>query len=42
MAYTIKRFSLVLGYKGNGYKRHMWVLALLKFRGLIKKIKIKG
>jgi len=43
---TIRYFSLVLSYKGNRCKRHKWILALLKPRGLIKKtgkkIRAKG
>jgi len=42
MAYIIRRLNLVLSYKGNRYRRYKWVLALLKLKGLIKIIKIKG
>jgi len=42
MAYIIKYFSLVLGYKGNKYKGHKWVLIFLKSKGLIKKIRVKN
>ena len=37
----VKCFNLVLGYKGNRYKRYKWILVLLKFKGLIKKINKK-
>ena len=36
MAYIIRCLSLVLGYKGNKYREYKWVLAFLKYRGLIK------
>jgi len=35
---TVRYFNLVLNYKGNKYKRYKWILALLKLKGLIKKI----
>jgi len=38
MASIIKCFSLVLGYKGNKYRGYKWILALLKLRGLIKRL----
>jgi len=38
MAYIIRYISLILNYKGNIYKRHKRVLALLKFKKLIKKL----
>jgi len=41
MASTIRCPNLVLGYKGNGYKGHKWILVFLKLRGLIKGL-IKG
>jgi len=37
MAYTIRCFNLVLGYKGNRHRGYKRVLALLKSRGLVKK-----
>jgi len=36
MAYIIRCFNLILNYKGNRYKGHKRVLALLKYKGLIK------
>ena len=50
MASTVRCFNLVLSYKGNKYKGHKWILALLKpkglikelIKGLIKRIKVKG
>jgi len=36
MAGVIKYLNLVLGYKGNKYKRYKWILVFLKPRGLIK------
>jgi len=50
MASAVKYFNLVLGYKGNKYKEHKWILVFLKFKGLIKKtskrtskkIRVKG
>ena len=41
MADIIKCLNLVLGYKGNRYKGHKSILAILKLRGLVK-IKVKG
>jgi len=41
MASAVKCLNLVLGYKGNGYRGHKWILAFFKLRGLIKKL-IKG
>jgi len=41
MANIVKCLNLVLGYKGNKYKGHKWVLALLKPKGLIKGL-VKG
>jgi len=40
MANTIKCLNSVLGYKGNKYKGYKWILAILKFKGLIK-IRVK-
>jgi len=42
MANIIKCFNLVLGYKGNKYKRYKWILVLLKFKRPIKKNKGKN
>jgi len=42
MANIIRCFNLVLGYKGNGYKEYKWILAFLKLKRLIKKLKIKN
>jgi len=36
MACIIKYLNLILSYKGNGHNGHKWVLALLKFKGLVK------
>jgi len=36
MACIIRGLSLILGYKGNKYKGHKQVLALLEFKGLVK------
>jgi len=36
MAGTVRCVTLVLGNKGNGYRGHKWILALLKPRGLVK------
>jgi len=36
MAYTIRCFNLILGYKGNKYRGYKRVLAFLESRGLIK------
>jgi len=36
MAGIIKCPNLVLGYKGNKYRGHKWILVLLKLRGLIE------
>jgi len=41
IANIIKCFKLVLGYKGNKYKGFKWILALLKFKELIKRL-VKG
>jgi len=41
MANIIKYFNLVLSYKGNKYKGYKRILALLKFKRLIKKINKK-
>jgi len=41
MANTVKCPNLVLGYKGNKYRGHKWILAFLKPRGLVKGL-IKG
>jgi len=38
MASAIKCLNLVLGYKGNKYKRYKWILAFFKSRGLIKRL----
>ena len=38
MANAVKCLNLVLGYKSNKYKRHKWILVLLKPRGLVKKL----
>jgi len=38
MASTIRCFNLFLGYKGNKYKGYKWILALLKFKGLVKEL----
>ena len=37
MAGTVRCLNLVLGYKGNRYKKYKWILALLKLKGLVKK-----
>jgi len=37
MAGTVRYITLVLGSKGNRYRGHKWILALLKPRGLVKK-----
>ena len=43
MANIVRYFKSVLGYKGNKYKGHKWILAILKLRGLVKiKVKIQG
>jgi len=39
MAGIIRCPNSVLGYKGNKYRGHKWILVFLKFRRLIKKIK---
>ena len=36
MAYIIRCFSPVLGYKSNKYRGYKWVLAFLECRELIK------
>jgi len=36
MASIIRCFNLVLGNKGNKYKRYKRILAFLKLKGLIK------
>ena len=36
MASAVRRFNLVLGYKGNKCRGYKWVLVLLKLKGLIK------
>jgi len=41
MAYIIRCFNLVLGYKSNRYRGYKWILGFLKLKGLIKKIKEK-
>jgi len=41
MASTVRCLNLILGYKGNKYKKYKWILALLKPKGLIKRL-IKG
>jgi len=38
MANTVKYFNPVLGCKGNKYKKYKWILALLKFGELIKRL----
>ena len=38
MVNIIKCFNLVLGCKGNRYKGYKWILALLKLKGLIKRL----
>jgi len=43
MASTVRCLNLVLGSKGNKYKKYKWILALFKLKGLIKRlIKNKG
>jgi len=42
MAYIIKYLNPILGYKGNKNKRHKRVLAFLKFKELIKKIRVEN
>jgi len=37
MVYIIKYLNLILNYKGNKYRGYKRVLALLKFKKLIKK-----
>ena len=41
MADIIRRLNPVPGYKGNGCRRHKWIPAILKLRGLVK-IRVKG
>ena len=41
MASAVRCLNLVLSYKGNEYKGHKWILALLKYKGLVKKL-VKG
>ena len=41
MAGVVRCPNSVLGYKGNGYRGHKWILAFLKPRGLVKGL-IKG
>jgi len=41
MANAVRRPNLVLGYKGNKYRKHKWILAFLKHKGLIKGL-VKG
>ena len=36
MAGIIRCLNLVLGYKGNKYKKYKWILAILKLKGLVK------
>ena len=36
MAGTVRCVTLVLGSKGNKYRGHKWILALLKPKGLVK------
>jgi len=36
MANIVKCLNLVLNCKGNKYRRHKWILAFLKLKGLIK------
>ena len=36
MAGAVRRPNLVLGYKGNRYRGHKWILIFLKLRELIK------
>jgi len=38
MINIVKCPNLVLGYKGNRYREHKWILVFLKLKGLIKKI----
>ena len=43
MVNTIRCFKSVLGYKGNEYRGHKWILAILKLRGLVKvRVKTQG
>jgi len=37
MASAVRCPNLVLGYKGNRYRGHKWILAFFKPKGLIKK-----
>jgi len=38
MANTIKCLNLVLGCKGNKYKRYKWILAFLKLKEQVKRL----
>jgi len=38
MASAVRCFNLVLGYNGNKCRGHKWIPALLKPRGLIKRL----
>jgi len=37
MAYLIKCLNLILGYKGNKYKRYKWILAFYNLKNQLKK-----
>jgi len=41
MASAVRYLNLILDYKGNKYRKYKWILALLKPRGLIKRL-VKG
>jgi len=41
MARVVRYLNLILGYKGNEYKGHKWILVFLKPKGLIKGL-VKG
>jgi len=38
MASIVRGFNLVLGCKDNKYKRYKQILALLKLKGLVKRL----
>jgi len=40
MANIIRCLNLVLSYKSNRYKGHKWILALLKPKKIIKKLRL--
>jgi len=41
MASAVRYPNLILGYKGNKYRGHKWILAFFKPKGLVKGL-IKG